>query len=104
MRREDIRRECSDHQLAFHASRIDTYDYLYLFKSQTHQAVKKLCDDQDESFSISESALGKALLAEQLIIPGDSQITKSVRFDQNTVSRVLVIPKEKIKEILEQFS
>ena len=79
-------------------------DYLYLFKSQTHQAVKKLCDDQDESFSISESALGKALLAEQLIIPGDSQITKSVRFDQNTVSRVLVIPKEKMKEILEQFS
>lgn len=76
----------------------------YLFKSQTHQAVKKLCDDQGEAFSISETSLAKALIAEHLVEPGDKQITKVVRLDDKTTLRLLVIPKEKMKEVVERYS
>ena len=63
-----------------------------------HKAVKKLCEEQGESFSVSEQGLLKALAEEKLIQPGEKQNTKSVRFGNRT-QRVVCLYKNKAQII-----
>ena len=69
-------------------------DYYYLNKSAAHRAVKKFCDEQGESFSITERGLLKALAQEKLIDTADGQNTKSVRIGDKT-KRVVCLIKSK---------
>lgn len=69
-------------------------EFFYLNKTMAHKAVKKLCEEQGESFSVSEQGLLKALAEEKLIQPGERQNTKSVRFGERT-QRVVCLYKSK---------
>ena len=53
---------------------------------------------------MTENALAKALIAEKLVVPGENQITRPVRIDQDTLLRLLVVPKDRMREIVEKFS
>lgn len=70
----------------------------YLISDIAHKAVKKLCEDQGEAFSISQRGLLKALAEEGLIEKSDGQNTKSVRFGDKT-KRVVCLIKSKAKLI-----
>ena len=78
--------------------------YYYLDKSLSHRAVKKLCDDQGEGFAISENGLAKALLSEGLS-EGDNEgnTTKIVKIGRKS-RRLLVIPKDRLLEVIENES
>ena len=69
-------------------------DYYYLNKTAAHRAVKKLCDEQGESFTITEKGLLKALAEEKLIDTAEGQNTKSVRIGGKT-KRVVCLIKSK---------
>lgn len=73
-------------------------EFYYLNKMMAHKAVKKLCEEQGESFSVSEQGLLKALAEEKLIQPGEKQNTKSVRFGNRT-QRVVCLYKSKAQII-----
>lgn len=73
-------------------------EFYYLNKTMAHKAVKKLCEEQGESFSVSEQGLLKALAEEKLIQPGEKQNTKSVRFGNRT-QRVVCLYKNKAQII-----
>ena len=76
----------------------------YFFKSLSHSAVKKLCDEQGELFSISENALSKQLIAENIVVPGKNQITKNVRLGDDTTVKLMEIPKDVMRSIVEKYS
>lgn len=76
-------------------------DYLYLFAEQAYKVVRKLCDEQGESFSVSHRSLLKALAEEELISPGKNQNTKPLRIGERSV-RVLYLSKEKAEKILNE--
>ncbi len=73
-------------------------NYYYLNKTAAHRAVKKLCDEQGESFTITEKGLLKALAEEKLIDVADGQNTKSVRIGGKT-KRVVCLIKSKADAI-----
>lgn len=77
--------------------------YLYLNKTATHCAVKKLCDQQGENFTITERGLLKALAEEGLIETAEGQNTKSVRIGSVT-KRVVCLNKAKAIAIAEDGS
>lgn len=70
----------------------------YLISDIAHKAVKKLCEEQGEVFSISQRGLLKALAEEGLIEKSEGQNTKSVRFGDKT-KRVVCLIKSKAKLI-----
>ncbi len=76
---------------------------MYLYKSQAHQAVKKMCDEQGESFSVSEKSLIKALDAEGIINRDKNQFTKTVHVAGKNM-RLLEIPLERFREVVEKCS
>ena len=59
---------------------IEDNDFLYLNKDAAHRAVKRLCDQQGETFAISSKALAKALAEEGIVKKGSAQNTVQVRF------------------------
>lgn len=77
--------------------------YLYLNKTAAHCAVKKLCDQQGENFTITERGLLKALAEEGLIETAEGQNTKSVRIGSVT-KRVVCLNKAKAIAIAEDGS
>ena len=54
-------------------------DFYYLHTDIVHKAVRKLCDEQGESFTISQKSLLKALADEGIIEIASGQNTKQVR-------------------------
>ena len=76
----------------------------FLFRSLAHQTVKRLCNEQGESFSISENALSKQLIAEHLVVPGGKQITKTVRLGDDSTVKLMEIPKDAMCAVVEKFS
>lgn len=72
--------------------------FFYLNSDMAHRTVKRLCEEQGESFSISQRGLLKALAEEGLIEKSEGQNTKSVRFGNNT-KRVLCLYKSKAQMI-----
>lgn len=73
-------------------------EFYYLNKESAHKAVKSLCEEQGESFTVSEKGLMKALAEEKLISTDGNQNTKSVRCGGKS-KRVVCLYKDKANEI-----
>ncbi len=74
-------------------------EYYYLFFELTHKAVKQLCADQDENFSVSVKALGKALADEGFINTDTGDNTRTLRFGSKT-KRVLLLRKDSVEKVM----
>lgn len=74
-------------------------EYYYLFFESTQRAVKKFCDDQGESFTISTKALGKALADEGFISTDTGENTRTMRFGSRT-KRVLLLRKKIVEKVM----
>lgn len=75
-------------------------DYFYLNADIAHKQVKKLCNEQDEAFSISKNGLIKALAEEGLTVCDKGKNTKSVRVGDKTL-RFICLIKEKADAVAE---
>ena len=75
--------------------------YYYLFNDQAHRAVRKLCEDQGEVFTIHSRSLPKALAEEGLIDTANGENTKSIRFVNGT-RRVLCLYKDRVRSIVDE--
>lgn len=75
--------------------------YYYLFNDQAHRAVRKLCEDQGEVFTIHSRSLPKALAEEGLIDTANGENTKSIRF-MNGTRRVLCLYKDRVRSIIDE--
>ena len=73
-------------------------DYFYLHNEIVHKAVRKLCEEQGETFTVSSKALLKALAEEGLIETASGQNTKSVRIGGKS-KRVVCLIKSRAKQI-----
>ena len=76
-------------------------EYYYLFNDQAHRAVRKLCEDQGEAFTIHSRSLPKALAEEGLIEPANGENTRSIRF-MNGTRRVLCLSKDRVRSIIDE--
>ena len=76
-------------------------EYYYLFNDQAHRAVRKLCEDQGEAFTIHSRSLPKALAEEGLIEPANGENTRSIRF-MNGTRRVLCLSKDRVKSVIDE--
>ena len=72
-------------------------DFFYLYTEIAHKSVRKLCEEQGESFSLSSKQLLKALSEEGWIETSDGQNTKPVRIGKQT-KRMMWLSKEKIRD------
>lgn len=75
-------------------------DFFYLHSELAHKTVRRFCEDQGESFSLSSKALLKALAEEGLIETCAGQNTKSVRIGGKS-KRLVCLYKEKAERVLE---
>ena len=73
--------------------------FLYLNREIAHRMVKRLCDEQGESFPISARALTKALAEEELIDVSGGMNTRAIRFGDKT-RRVICLYKNKAELIV----
>ena len=71
---------------------------LYLNSDLAHRAVKKLCEDQGEAFTISCKSLLKQLAEDELIVTRAGQNTRSVRINGKS-KRLLCLYREKAQLI-----
>ncbi len=75
-------------------------DYLYLNKDIAHKLVKKLCEEQGESFSISARGLLSALVEEGIAEPGRDQNTKPLRVGEKNI-RLMWVKKSAARRIVD---
>lgn len=75
-------------------------DYLYLNKDIAHKMVKKLCEEQGESFSVSSRGLLSALVEEGIAEPGRNQNTKPLRVEEKNV-RLMWVKKYAARRIVD---
>ena len=68
-------------------------DYFYLHNEIVHKAVRKLCEEQGESFTVSSNSLLKALAEEGFIETASGQNTRSVRIGGKS-KRVVCLEKQ----------
>ena len=73
-------------------------DFYYLHTDIVHKAVRKLCDEQGESFTISQKSLLKALAEEGFIETASGQNTKQVRIGKKKM-RLLCLRKNMVQQI-----
>jgi len=73
-------------------------DFYYLQKDAAHRAVRKLCEEQGESFTISVSALLKNLAEEKLIVCDGSKNTKKLNLGTSS-PRLIHLRKETAQRI-----
>lgn len=76
-------------------------DYFYLISDAAHKAVRKFCEEQGETFSISKNGLIKALAEEKLIETGDKN-TKVIKVGTKTI-RVIVLKKREANAIADMY-
>lgn len=75
-------------------------NYIYLIKDAAHKAVRKLCDEQGESFSVSSSALLTELENDGLLErASNGERTRSVKVG-GTNKRLMLLFKNKVAEIV----
>lgn len=72
--------------------------FFYLHADIAHKAVRKLCDEQGEAFTITAKSLLKALAEERLIETASGQNTKSVRIGGRS-KRVVCLSKALAQQI-----
>ncbi len=73
-------------------------NFLYLFAEPAYKTVRKFCEEQGESFSLTSRALWKAMAEEGLIESCAGQNTRSVRAG-GTTKRLLCLHKDKAVSI-----
>ena len=66
-------------------------EYYYLNADIAHKQVKRLCNEQDEAFSISKNGLIKALAEEGLTVYDKRKNTKSIRIGDKTLRFICLI-------------
>ena len=72
--------------------------FILLHSEPAHKLVRKFCEEQGESFSISNKELLKQLAEEGLLSPGKDQNTKSIRINEKS-KRLACIYKSKAQQI-----
>ena len=72
--------------------------FLYLHSEPAHRLVRKFCEEQGESFGISNKELLKQMAEEGLLSPGKEQNTKSIRINEKS-KRLACIYKSKAQQI-----
>lgn len=78
-------------------------NYYFLYKDPAHKAVRKLCEDQGESFSISALALTKALAEEGLSVKDGTKNTKKLDLG-DTSPRMIWLRKDRAQVIQDEVS
>ena len=73
-------------------------EFFYLHSEVIHKEVRKLCDEQGESFTISQKSLLKALAEEGFIETASGQNTKQVRIGKKKM-RLLCLRKNMVQKI-----
>ena len=73
-------------------------EYFYLHNEIVHKAVRKLCEEQVETFTVSSKSLLKALAEEGFIETASGQNTRSVRIGGKS-KRVVCLIKSRAKKI-----
>ena len=73
-------------------------NYYYLLKDAVHRQVRKLCEDQGESFSITALALTKALAEEGLSLRDGTKNTRKLDLG-GTAPRMIWLRKDKAQAI-----
>ena len=73
-------------------------EFFYLHSEVIHKEVRKLCDEQGESFTISQKSLLKALAEEGFIETASGQNTKQVRIGKKKM-RLLCLRKNMVQQI-----
>lgn len=76
-------------------------NYYYLYKDAVHRAVRRLCEEQGESFSISAVALIKALAEEGFSVRDGNKNTKKLDLG-NTAPRMIWLRKDRAQKILDE--
>ncbi len=76
-------------------------NYYFLYKDAAHKAVRKLCEDQGEAFSISALALTKALAEEGLSVRDGSKNTKKLDLG-DTAPRMIWLKKDRAQAVLDE--
>ena len=76
-------------------------NYYYLNKDAVHRAVRRLCEEQGESFSISAVALTKALAEEGFSVRDGNKNTKKLDLG-NTAPRMIWLRKDRAQKILDE--
>ena len=64
---------------------------IYLNADIAHKQVKRLCNEQDEAFSISKNGLIKSLAEESMTVCDKGKNTKSVRIGDKTLRFICLI-------------
>ena len=75
-------------------------EYFYLNADIAHKQVKRLCSEQEETFSISKNGLIKALAEEGLTVCDKGKNTKSIRIGDKTL-RFICLIKDKADAVAE---
>lgn len=73
-------------------------EFFYLHSEVIHKEVRKLCDEQGESFTISQKSLLKALAEEDFIETASGQNTKQIRIGKKKM-RLLCLRKNMVQQI-----
>ena len=73
-------------------------EFFYLHSEVIHKEVRKLCDEQGESFTISQKSLQKMLAEEGFIETASGQNTKQVRIGKKKM-RLLCLRKNMVQQI-----
>ena len=73
-------------------------EFFYLHSEVIHKEVRKLCDEQGESFTISQKSLLKALAEEGFVETASGQNTKQVRIGKKKM-RLLCLRKNMVRQI-----
>ena len=73
-------------------------EFFYLHSEVVHKEVRKLCDEQGESFTISQKSLQKMLAEEGFIETASGQNTKQVRIGKKKM-RLLCLRKNMVQQI-----
>lgn len=76
--------------------------FYYLLNDAAHRAVRKLCEEQGELFSIGSRSLPRALAEEALIDASNGENTKAIRFGDST-KRVVCLYKDRAKRIADEW-
>ncbi|MGN0998620.1 MAG: hypothetical protein ACI4PO_03610 [Faecousia sp.] len=76
-------------------------NYYYLYKDAAHRTVRRLCEEQGESFSISAVALTKALAEEGFSVRDGSKNTKKLDLG-NTAPRMIWLKKDRAQGIVDE--
>ncbi|MFI3327247.1 MAG: hypothetical protein R3Y35_13920, partial [Clostridia bacterium] len=77
--------------------------YFYLNKDMSHKAVKRLCEEQGESFTISATQLLKYLAEEKFIeVASNGDKTKSLNMGNGRYNRFVFLKKSMVEKTIDE--